>query len=65
MADPQGKPFWARTVKAPAAGDGAMSLLIPGVGLREGSYALSISGITPQGSRTELDRRMLNVRFDE
>ena len=65
MADPQGKPFWARTVKAPAAGDGAMSLLIPGAGLREGSYALTVAGITPQGSRTELDRKMLEIRFDQ
>lgn len=65
MDDPQGKPFWAETVKAPAGGDGAMSVAIPGGGLREGSYTLTISGIAPQGSRTELDRRTLNVRFNE
>jgi len=65
LADPEGKPFWAETVKAPAGGDGALSLLIPGAGLREGSYRLTVAGITPQGSRTELDRKMLEIRFDQ
>ena len=65
LADPEGKPFWAQTVKTPAGGDGALSLLIPGAGLREGSYRLTVAGITPQGSRTELDRKMLEIRFDQ
>jgi hypothetical protein len=42
-----------------------MSLLIPGGGLQQGAYALTITGINPQGSRTQLDRRILDVRFDE
>jgi hypothetical protein len=65
MTDPQGKAFWTQTVQAPAEGDGTMSLLIPGGGLQAGSYALTITGITAQGSRTQLDRRVLDVRFDE
>jgi hypothetical protein len=63
LADPQGKLFWTETVKAPASGESAISLLIPGQGLQQGAYTLTIAGITPQGSRTELDRRILNVRF--
>ena len=67
LADPQGKPFWAETIPASATENGqqALSLLIPGTGLQPGSYALTISGITAQGSRTQLDRRVLDVRFDE
>lgn len=67
LEDPQGKPFWTQTigVTAGTSGSGARSLLIPGMGLQQGSYTLTISGITPQGSRTQLDRRILDVRFDE
>ncbi|MFP5227027.1 MAG: anti-sigma factor family protein [Acidobacteriota bacterium] len=65
LADPQGKLFWSQTVKAPAAGDSAISLAIPGGGLQTGAYTLTIAGITPEGSRTQLDRRVLDVRFDE
>jgi anti-sigma factor RsiW len=67
LADPQGRQFWTESIPAPASGDGqqTLSLLIPGSGLQQGSYALTISGITAQGSRTELDRRVLDVRFDQ
>jgi hypothetical protein len=65
LEDPQGKPFWTQTVKASGGGDGTMSLTIPGKGLQEGAYTLTIAAITPQGSRTQLDRRILDVRFDE
>ena len=67
LDDPQGKQFWAETIQASATENGqpTLSLLIPGTGLQQGSYALTISGITAQGSRTQLDRRVLDVRFDE
>jgi Putative zinc-finger len=65
LADPQGKPFWSRTVAAPASGIDAISLVIPGGGLQQGAYTLTIAGITPQGSRTQVDRRILDVRFNE
>jgi hypothetical protein len=65
LENPQGKQTWMQTVKAPAAGDGTMSLLIPGGGLQQGTYTLTIAGITPQGSRTELERQMLDVRLNE
>jgi hypothetical protein len=68
LEDPQGKKFWSQTISAPSETGGAagtLSLLIPGMGLQPGSYTLTISGITPQGSRTQVDRRILDVRFDE
>jgi hypothetical protein len=67
LQDPQGKQFWTQTSQASAAENGqpTLSLLIPGMGLQQGSYTLTITGITAQGSRTPLDRRVLDVRFDE
>lgn len=68
LTNPQGKQFWSQTISAPTetgSTPATLSLLIPGGGLQQGSYALTITGITPQGSRTQLDRRLLDVRFDE
>jgi Putative zinc-finger len=67
LLDPLGKQVWAQTIQASTSENGpsALSLLIPGVGLQQGSYTLTISGITAQGSRTQLDRRILDVRFDK
>ncbi len=63
LNDPQGKRFWTRTVTAPQSG--TLSLTIPGTGLQEGSYTLNIAGISPQGARTDLGRRTLDVHFNE
>jgi hypothetical protein len=68
LYDPQGKRFWAQTVAASsenAAGPGTLSLLIPGSGLQQGAYSLNLAGISPQGARTELGRRALDVHFDQ
>ncbi|HVT98326.1 MAG TPA: zf-HC2 domain-containing protein [Acidobacteriaceae bacterium] len=65
LENPEGKQTWMETVKAPANGDGTISLSIPGRGLQEGAYTLTIAGITPQGSRTEIERQLLDVRFNE
>lgn len=64
LENPQGRQTWMQTIEAPAGGDGSMSLLIPGGGLQQGVYTLTIAGITPQGTRTELERQMLDVRFN-
>ncbi len=63
LNDPQGKRFWTKTVIAPQGG--TLSLTIPGTGLQEGSYTLNMSGISPQGARTDLGRRVLDVHFNE
>lgn len=68
LYDPQGKRFWTQTVAAADQSNpvpGTLSLLIPGAGLQEGSYALNLTGISPQGARTELGRRVLNVHFPD
>lgn len=66
LTDPQGHLFWTQTVPASptdVADSAPLSLLIPGNGLRQGAYALTITGITPQGSRAPLDRRILDLQF--
>jgi hypothetical protein len=68
LYDPQGKQLWTRTVAASRAGsdgDGAVSLVIPGTGLTQNSYSLAIIGIDRTGTRTEIDRRVLDVHFDD
>jgi len=66
LQDPQGDPFWSDTLQASGAQNGQvpLSLVIPGMGLHAGAYTLTITGITPQGSRTQLDRRVLDIRFN-
>ena len=63
LNNPQGKRVWTRSVAAPEAG--ILTLSIPGMGLKEGSYTLNLAGITPQGARTELGRRVLDVHFGD
>ncbi len=66
LYDQHGNRFWTQTVSASGqAGNGAFTLLIPGPGLEEESYTLVITGATPQGARTEIDRRILDVHFDD
>lgn len=64
LQDPQEKQFWTETIQGSGAQD-TLSLLIPGMGLQPGLYTLTISGNSTQGSRDQLDRRVLDVRFDE
>lgn len=67
LTDPRGKQFWTKTVETTAMQNGQqpLSLVIPGAGLQMGAYTLTITGITAQGGRTQLDRRVLDVRFNE
>lgn len=62
LDDPAGQRFWGETVDAPQNG-APVSLVLPGAGLRHGSYTLTITGITPEGARSQLDRRVLDVQF--
>lgn len=65
LQDAQGKQFWTETVPVSATqgGQQTLSLLVPGMGLQPGLYTLTISGNTAEGSRNQLDRRVLDVRF--
>ncbi|HEY1768216.1 MAG TPA: zf-HC2 domain-containing protein [Terracidiphilus sp.] len=68
LYDPQGRLFWSHSAAASdqaGPGQGMFSLVIPGEGLQQGSYTLVTSGITPQGGRAEIDRRILDVHFDD
>jgi hypothetical protein len=68
LYDPSGKQQWSRTISTSVAGstgDGTVSLVIPGAGLQQGSYTLAISGVTAEGGRTEIERRVLDIQFAE
>jgi hypothetical protein len=57
-----GKRFWTHTLSA-GSDTGIVLLLIPPSALRTDSFILTISGITPQNERVEVDRRVLDVQF--
>jgi len=63
LNNPRGKRIWTKSVAAPETG--TFTLIIPGMGLKEGSYTLNLAGISPQGARTELGRRILDVHLSE
>jgi hypothetical protein len=68
LYDPQSKRFWTQTVAAPSENsteDRTISLLIPGAGLQQGSYTLAISGVSSPSGRTEIDRHVFDIHFDE
>jgi hypothetical protein len=69
LFDPQGKLAWTQNFSAAADGaqDDTLSLMIPGAGLKQGSYVLAISGVTPggsQGQQTEIERQVLAIHFN-
>ncbi len=67
LRDPDGKQVWTQNFAASSASqddDGVVSLVIPGAGLKQGVYSLSIFGITPASGRVEIDKHALDVRFD-
>ena len=68
LFDPQGKLVWSGS--SPAPGDSEsdsqpLSLVIPGAMLRNGAYTIVISGIAPQGERTEIDRYVLDLHLTD
>jgi hypothetical protein len=71
LYDQHQKRIWTETGTVagdtPVAGgaNGAFSLMIPGAELEQGSYTLVVSGVTPQGGRSEIDRRILDVHFEQ
>jgi Putative zinc-finger len=66
LYDPSGKKIWSKTMTSSNQGSGdesTVSLIIPGQGLRAGSYSLNTFGLTANGDRTEIDRHALDVQF--
>jgi hypothetical protein len=68
LYDPQGKLVWTGLSAAPAdeASDGQrLSLVIPGAMLRNGTYAIAVSGVAAHGERTEIDRYAFDLRLTD
>jgi hypothetical protein len=68
LYDPQGKLAWTHKLSATAGSvveDGTVSLVIPGAGLKQGSYTLAVSGVASTGQRTELERQIFDIHFNQ
>lgn len=68
LYDQQGNRFWTHSISGTGsnmAGNGTYALTIPGAGLQQGSYTLVITGLNAQGARTEVDRHIFDVHFDD
>ena len=68
LIDPQGKAVWTGSVAAPSddAGEGQrISLAIPGSMLRNGSYTVTVSGVTPRGEHTVIDRYSFTLQLND
>jgi hypothetical protein len=68
LVDPQGKTVWTGTVPAPtddASPEQRLTLAIPGAMLRNGTYLLSVAGVTPQGEHTVNDQYALNLKLTD
>jgi Putative zinc-finger len=72
MYDAQGKTVWTLESTAASLGQsgtgadaGPVSLSIPGNGLQAGTYTLTVQGIAANGQRTELQRSLLDIHFND
>ncbi len=66
LIDPQGKTVWTGSVAGPASDDNSgqrVMLAIPGAMHKNGAYTVAVSGIDPQGTRTQIDRFTVNLVF--
>jgi hypothetical protein len=68
LIDPQGKTAWTGSVAA--SGDDAaegqrLSLAVPGAMLRNGTYTVTISGVTPRGEHTVIDQFAFALHFTD
>jgi len=66
LYDPQSKLVWSGTVSVPSANDAAeqrFSLEIPASLLRNGSYAIAVSGVGPHGERSATQKYVFDLRL--
>lgn len=66
LYDPQGKLAFATVVAAPSGSDSGsqrLGLVVPGAMLRNGVYTLALSGIGPNGERTEISRYAFDIHL--
>ena len=65
LSDPSGKSAWTLSIPAPSdnsSNDGTQSLTIPGAGLHNGAYTLTVFGVTSSGARSEIQRHVLDLQ---
>jgi hypothetical protein len=68
LVDPQGKNAWTGSVAAPGddSSEGQrLSLVIPGILLRNGTYTVTISGVTPRGEHTVIDQYVFALHLND
>jgi anti-sigma factor RsiW len=68
LKDAQGRQIWTSTqVNGAALGTdaGSLSLGIPGAGLHQGAYTLTVSGVTAAGQSTEIERHSFEIHFKD
>jgi hypothetical protein len=68
LNDPQGKLVWTGAVAAPGdeTGDGQrLSLVIPGAMLSNGTYTVTVTGVTAQGERIRIDQFAFDLRMTD
>ena len=65
LYDPQGKIAWTGLAATSANDDQRLSLVIPGAMLKNGSYTVAVSGFTPHGERTEIDRFVFDLHISD
>jgi hypothetical protein len=64
LSNAQGKSVWTGSVPAPAQNvnsDFQLSVIVPGGMLENGTCTLTVSGINPQGARSEVGRYVFDV----
>jgi hypothetical protein len=65
LYDPQGKLAWTGLTAGDAGEGQRLSLLIPGAILRNGSYAIAVSGVAAHGERTEIDKYVFELHLTD
>jgi anti-sigma factor RsiW len=69
LYDAKGKAVWTKAVLtqnlAAAVGDGAISVTIPGGGLQTGTFTLAVYGVAANGERSEVNRHILDLHFND
>jgi len=68
LIDPQGKQAWTGSAAAPSddTSEGQrISLAIPGAMLRNGTYSVTVSGVTPRGERTVIDQYAFDLHLND
>jgi hypothetical protein len=64
LYDPQGKSVWKTATTTPEQTEnGTVSLQVPGLGLKQGTYSLAVFGVLSSGATTETGQRAFDIRF--